>query len=209
MIIPLGQRTDWKQPGNVGNTGGASSAKHGTFPFTPAKPASFAANPASPYDTGYSYVDLTPDLKGLIPTYFVYKLKFMFPTEADLAACQAPEFEIQQNFKNQVFNMAWSVINGLWCSFDYTNSAWIETEIPANLTAGKWIKVRSDFVRGGDNSLTHLTLRLNGKTNVVNIKRTASPKVEPAYVHAAFQLDSNAFGTPYKVIMGPISVEMY
>lgn len=209
IISNLEQLSNWQQPGNVGNSGGGSTQPHGTFLMTPAVPGQFSAKPASPYDNGYNYIDLTPDFSpGFTPSYFAYKLQFMFPTAADLAACQANEFELQQNFNNHVFNMAWSPFGGLWHSFDYNVSKWIPTTIPAVLTPGQWVKVRADFLRGADNTLTHLTLRVNGKTNAVNIKRPATPKVEPGYIHAAFQLDTESPALPYRVEVRGMSVEM-
>ena len=145
-----------------------------------------------------------------MPSYFVYRLGFVFPTAADLAACQAVEFELQQNVGNRVYNMAWQADirgSGLWRTFDYTRSVWVPTAINVAFAAGEWVDVAATFLRGADDTLTHLTLRLNGKTTALNVKRISTPKVEPYYVHAAFQLDTENPALPYKIEVRGMSLE--
>lgn len=210
MIIDnLEQLSDWVQPDNAGDSGGPSSKPSGKFTMTPAMPCIFNAAGAYPYNNGYFYRNIAGSWDST--TYFVYRLRFMLPTIADLAACQAIEFELQQNVGSRIYNMAWQADikgSGYWRTFNYSKSIWEPTAISVFIAAGEWTVVEATFLRGGDATLTHLTLSLNGKLTPINITREATAKVESDYFHAAFQLDSGSPAIPYKLILGAMSVEL-
>lgn len=212
---------DRVQAGNTGDTGGGSSKVNGTFvmkpatfdiPATaavPAAPAMFTAEGKYPYNNGYWYRAIPGEWNAM--TYFCYQLQFMLPTAADLEACQAVEFELQQNVGGQIYNMAWQADikgSGAWRTFDYNTSKWVMTSIPVGITAGEWTAIEAVYLRGSDCTLTHVSLSLNGVEYPVNIRKAATPKVESDYVHCAFQLDSGSTPVPYVCHVQGVNVVM-
>ena len=215
------QQSDWIQAGNTGDTGGGSAKPNGTFrmkpstveiPATaavPAAPAMFSAEGKYPYNNGYWYRVIPGAWNAM--TYFCYQVQFMLPTAADLQACQAVEFELQQNVGGHIYNMAWQADIkgcGAWRTFDYNTSQWIQTSIPASLTAGEWMAVEAVYLRGADCTLTHVSLSVDGVVHPVNIRKAGTPKVESDYVHCAFQLDSGSTPVPYVCHVQGVNVVM-
>lgn len=220
-LVGLEQQTDWIQPSNTGDTGGGSTKPNGTFIMTPAtleipavaaipaSSATFSAQGNYPYNNGYWYRVIPGAWDAM--TYFCYQLQFMLPTDADLAASQAVEFELQQNIGSHIYNMAWQAdIAGtkLWRTFDYNVSQWIATAIPVSITPGEWNVIEAVYLRGTDSTLTHVSLTINGVHYPVNITKAATPKVESDYVHCAFQLDSGSPAVPYTCKVQGVSVVM-
>lgn len=206
----LETRTDWIQPGNVGNTGGGSSAPHGAFQMIPAaavgSPATFTAQGAIPYDNGYWYAVLDNVGRFSAATRFRYDLAVQAGW-ADLAAMQALEFELQLTVAGLVHNMAWQADSAskLWRTFNYSTKQWEPTGIvfDSSLTAGKFCPISAEFVINPDKSVTHASLVINGVANALAITHV-SVQSDPAtanYLHAAFQLDSNGKTppTPYSI----------
>ncbi len=200
--------TAWVQAGNTGDTGGGSAKANGQFTITP-KATTFHADGAYAYNNGYWYRVLPGDWSNA--TLFKYSFQFRFPSAADLAACQAVEFELQQSLGGKIHNMAWQAdyaATKMWRPFDYSASKWVDTSIQANPPeAGAWFTVEAVYLRTGD-TVTHVSLTLDGVTHLVNFTRQATAEPEADYVHAAFQLDSNSVPTPYSVEVQNMSVTM-
>jgi hypothetical protein len=200
-FLNLEKRNDWIQPGNVGNTGGGSTAPHGTFNMIPGSPATFTCQGAIPYDNGYWYTVI--DNTGLLSNAkrFRYDLEVQAGWD-DLAAMQALEFELQLTIAGLVFNMAWQAdsVTKLWRTFNYSIKQWEPTQIAFDsaLMAGKFCSISSEFVINPDKSVTHSLLSIDGLSHALAITHV-SAQSDPAtanYLHAAFQLDSNGATPP-------------
>jgi len=195
-LTSLETQPGWLQAGNSGDSGGGSSKPNGTFTIVPGDTV-FSAKGNYPYNNGYWYLPITGNFDA--DTLFSYSLQFMLPTAADLSACQAVEFELQQNVGGNIYNMAWQADikgSGLWRTFNYTTSAWEATTIPVKLIAGEWTAITATFLRSASGTLTHVDFTLNGVTTPINVTRAATPMVQSDYLHAAFQLDSNGMTPP-------------
>ena len=215
------QHSDWIQASNTGDTGGGSAKPNGTFmmkpatleiPATaavPAAPAMFSAEGKYPYNNGYWYIVIPGAWNAM--TYFCYEVQFMLPTMADLDACRAVEFELQQNVGGHIYKMAWQAYikgTGVWRTFDYNTSQWVPTVIPVSITAGEWTAMEAVYLRGEDCNLTHVSLSVNGTRHPVNITKAATAKVQGDYVHCAFQLDSGSTPVPYVCHVQGVNVMM-
>lgn len=202
--------TDWQQPGTVGNDGGGSPTEPSGYSMASGSPAVFTAKPPKPYKDGYFYRTVPGSWNAM--TYFEYRMRFMLPTSQDIAGCQAVEFELQQNVGSHIYNMAWEMDlkkTGMWCLFNYNMSQWEPTLIPVpKLIPGQWVDVKANFIRGGDCTLTHLTLRVDGVSTPVNVTREATAKVESDYLNAAFQLDGNSISAPYEMMLLDMGITM-
>lgn len=200
--------TDWTQPGTVGNTGGGSTAGPIQGGMTQGSPAVAFLKPTGPYQNQYNVRSVPGSWDAM--TYFEYRLRFMFPTAQDIAAHQAFEFELQQNVGGHIYNMAWQRRpKDFWYSFNYSTSSWESSGIPVGqLIPGQWIDVAASFLRGGDATLTHLALRVDGLTTQVNITREATARVESDYLNAAFQLDGNSITAPYEMMLLNMGITM-
>jgi len=155
----LQARSGWIQPSNAGDTGGSSDKQNGTFVMAPGEVATFSAAGAYAYNNGYWYYRLGPQPSA---TRFLFRFAVQLPTDADVAACQAVEFELQQTIAGVVYNMAWQaplLEGGQWRTFDYANHVWLGAGVPLDKTlfsAGKWLTIeriqkqilRIDFVVG-------------------------------------------------------------
>jgi len=196
-VNSIEQQPGWIQPGNVGDTGGGSSAAPtGTFLLTTG--SVFSAKGAAPYNNGYFYKVIAGNFAA--STLYTYGLDFMFPTAADLAASQGIEFEIQLNIGSKIYNMAWQADflgSKLWRTFDYNLSDWEPTSIAiVPPVPGVFTSVQGKFLCDGAGNTTHLTFTVDGVEYPVNVTRPATAKVESNYLHAAFQLDSNGLTPP-------------
>lgn len=209
-ITSMEKMMDWRQPGTVGNIGGGSTTGPVQGGITPGSPAVAFLKPTSAYQNQYNVRSTGAAGYANAMTMFLYRLRFMFPTAADIGAHQAFEFELQQNVGSHIYNMAWQRRpKDCWYSFNYTASAWESSGISVGqLNPGQWIDVAASFLRGGDATLTHLALRVDGVTNLVNVTREATAKVEGDYLNAAFQLDGNAIAAPYEMMLLDMGITM-
>lgn len=209
IFSALQKLTTWIQPGNVGNTGGISNIPHGAFMMTPGSPATFSANGAVPYDNGYFYADLPGEWSGV--SLFSYRFKMRFPKMSDYEACQAFEFELQQNAGSRIYNMAYQFDfkgSKLVRTFDYTTSVWFPTSISTDCI-GQENTIEALFVRDTvEQTTTHVGIRINGTFYPVGFRRPSTPKVESDYVHCAIQLDSTNPPVPYVVEVDDVEVMM-
>jgi hypothetical protein len=194
--LNLEMLTTWIQAGNLGNSAGNTAT--GTFVMTPAplgtgKPANFSAKGNAPYADSYWYVGLGAQPNA---TKFRQALSFMLPTPADLTACQAVEFEIQQDATGEIWNMAWQCdfTSKKWRYFDYTAKKWVASYIPVNVTAGKWVDVVAEYVRTGT-QMCHVGITIDGVWYPVLASFTGWPS-GGEYLNAAFQLDCNGMNPP-------------
>jgi hypothetical protein len=213
-FLNLENRADWVQPGNVGNTGGGSSAPHGVFQMISGSPATFVAHGAVPYDNGYWYNVL--DNTGLLSNCkrFRYDLSAQAGWD-DIAAMQALEFELQLTVAGLVFNMAFQAdsVTKLWRTFNYATKQWEPTGIvfDSSLMAGKFCAISAEFIiNSNDKSVTHVSLTVDDLVHALAVTHV-SVQSDPAtanYLHVAFQLDSNGKTppTPYSVQVKDMSV---
>lgn len=197
--------TDWIQPANAGDTGGSSDKPSGTFVMVPG--ATFSAAGAYPYNNGYWYKKWL----GVQASSLVQTLSVTFPTAADVAACQAIEFELQQSDGERVYNMAWQCPvrrTGFWRTFDYTTHKWEETTIPATtFVPGQRVDLIAKYLLTPD-ATTHVSLTIDGVEYPVNISRVPTAKASSQYLSIGFQLDSDSKTppTPYKVFVRNINI---
>lgn len=204
--------TNWIQAGTTGNSYGSTAT--GTFIRTAASSAgadsTFSAAGNAPYADGYWYMNLG-SYDSMIE--FSYALEIMFPTAQDLANCQAVEFELQQSVGGLIFNMAWQADlkgSGNWRYFTYTNTSsadWHQPSpaIPVNTSLfapGQYVSIVANFRRDpAANTMTHVSLSINGTVYAVNVTQPATSQPESDYVHAAFQLDCSGASTPPQYIV--------
>jgi len=198
----------WIQPGNVGNDLGSSSKPHGNYSLTPGW-SILQTRGAAPYDNFYLYRDLGPQNYS---NHFAYSFDLMFPTDADLKACQAFEFEIQANVGGRIYNGAWQIDfadSKKWRYFNYSTSQWLSSGIDVDFRLfgpEKAVSIAATFQRNKDLTMTHQRLAINGTEHAVNVTLPSFPKVESDYLHCALQTDSNASFTPYQVGIRNIQV---
>lgn len=210
IISNMEALTDWTQPGNVGDSGGGSPKLPGIGLWSSGSPAVVSWKPAYAYNNAYFLRTARAAGAANAMTYFEYRLRFMFPTAADIAAHQAFEFELQQNVGSRIYNMAWQRRpKDYWYSFNYNTSTWESSGIASGqLNPGQWVDVSANFLRGGDSTLTHLALRVDGTTTPVNVTREATAKAESNYLNAALQLDGNASAAPYECMVLDMGITM-
>jgi hypothetical protein len=203
--------SDWIQPGNVGDDGGGSSKPNGKFVMIPGSPATFVAAGIRNNNNGYFYRKVPEATNAM--TYFEYALSFSFPSQASIDACQALEWELQQNVGGQVYNMAWQAdLKGskLFRPFDFNKTLWTSTAIPVttlDLRPGMTNSIIGRFLRHA-NTLTHLSIDINGVSYPVDVTRPSTPKVESDYLNAAFQMDTIDPSHPYMVLVDKMSLTM-
>lgn len=204
--------SDWLAPPKVGNNGGATpTGPSANTVWIPGTPATFVIQGLAPWADVYLYRNIPGDWSTY--TAFEYKLDFSFPSSDAIAACQAVECELQQVVNGHIYNMALQFdISGskLVRTFDYATSQWIATDIPVTvlqLVPGAVNNITARFLRNSTaNTITHLSLAVNGIDNLLNITRTGVPTTENDYLHCALQLDSQYAPKPYMVHFGNIGV---
>lgn len=202
-------RTNWMQPGNVGDlpTGGNTSHTGGYGTYTPASGSVgygiFHAYPNYDYQGFYFYENEPSSFNTMVN--FTSTKMIQIPTSGDLAACQALDFEIQVSRAGWTYNGAWEQapfvsnggINGVWQYFNYQgtsapNAHWVPTTIPiaASFVAGQWVAItaiwRLDPVA---HTMTHVSLAINGTVYPVNVTQPAIQEGFADYLHASQQLN--------------------
>lgn len=199
------ESTGWKQPGNVGDTGGPDPSKTpGIFTFTPGEIGVFSAKAAYPYNNGFWYIKWRGPQTA---TKFLYDFWIQFSSDDDIKASQAVEFHIEQSVSNLTYNMAWQVHPSAatpWRYFDKVDRKWVASTLlndPAIWTDGKWVKLAAIGTRNQNQTMTHESLSINGKVTDIRVEQPAKKETASDYLSCAFQLDSNKAMTPYKVAM--------
>lgn len=203
----------WTQPGNLGNDQAAFGKKHGIYTWgevaSPGGWTIVSTFGAAPYDDYYFFRDLGAQNWA---TQFTYSLEIKFPSLYDLNACQAVEFELQANIGSRIHNCAWQADllgSKKWRYFNYNTSQWIDSGIAVDPTVFlSGASLVAKFQRNDDQTLTHVSLSINGKVNPVNVRQLSTPRVESDYVHVAFQTDSNATFTPFSVGIRNLRVDL-
>ena len=199
-------RTNWMQPGNVGDlpTGGQAGKTGGYGTYSPATLSQpygiFAATPNYDYQGFYFYENEAVSYGSMVN--FTTTKMFQFPTSGDVAACQALDFELQKSFGGWTYNMAWEgapfVNSGVWQYFNYQgvnapNAHWVPTTIPfsfATFAPGQWVTVSANFSCDLVNhTTTHISLTINGTVYPVNATQPAINSGEADYLHASCQLN--------------------
>jgi hypothetical protein len=204
-VANIERLTNWEIPPLVGNQAGVSSP--GVFTFTPGTataPAVFTAAGKGPWANGY-FVTRFGDHSAA--TRFRRTLQFMFPTQADLDACQAFEIDNQQSTGKMAYNWA--------LQFDFKGShlvrvfnkatnpqVWEPTMIPVNIKAGVWNTVYLEAYRT-DTVMTHIGVQINGVWTLLLMNHLGWAVNGAPYLNAGIQLDSNGLATPtpYRVLV--------
>jgi hypothetical protein len=213
----LQSQTAWLTCGNCGDSGGPNGQPNGTFTFTAGNPATFSAQGNYPFNNGFWYYRLgaAGDFNGV--TDYMLSFDMQFPTQADKNASQAVEFELQQNYLDHQYSMAWQICYACGNKlrvFNKTGHFWEDTGItfdPAIFAGGKWVTVLTTYKLTVGSNTRHLAIALNGVNHVVNIDHAPTPAVESDYLHPAFQLDSNSGNppTPYSVKVRNFNIGTY
>jgi hypothetical protein len=183
---------------------------------TPGDVAEFSAKGAYAYNNGYWYVRLNPNAA---MTRFLYEFEVQYPTNVDLAASQALEFELQQTINGRVYNMAWQApfknTAKIWRTFDFANHAWADAKVPldqALFADGKWVSIAAEYARVED-QVTHVALTINGNRYLVGVSRAGVQRYAATAqsFNAAYQLDSNSKNppTPYRTLVRNMRVHYF
>lgn len=217
----LHARLPWNQNGNVGNTGGGSGAKHGTYTETldpgGASTTLSIVPSTGPNDKGFDnfYFDTTlpPPPSGLYR--FIQHLPFRFPVKAEVTNSTATEFQLEWSDGVYLHNMAWQCLIGsakpTWRYFKWmgppTDGQWLDSGIPvdmATLLAGGLMDCYATFLADPAGYTTHEFLVINGVVHALNIVQPALAMNRKRYLQVGFQLDSK--GCPVGSVPPPYSV---
>lgn len=185
----------WEQPGNVGNDNAVGPSTATTM--TASHGALFTIKGNGPYANAY-WLKRCGSFEA---TEFEYALNVMFPTAADIKACQALEFEMQQSVGGKLFNMAWQLdfVTKTCRPFNYAATAWEVSGIPLPLfEPGKFVSLVSTFSRQ-DSVGIHKALSINGYCYPVNLSHPLTEKASGDYFNVALQMDTNSNGDAYSV----------
>lgn len=201
----------WIQPGNVGNTGGGSAKPHGTYTITQITDVEnpfivVRTAPLGAYDNYYWYQKLGAKQA----TKFTWIGELAFPSDIDLNACQAFEWEMQQADNNYVYNMAWQMNfagGGVMRYFDFVNKAWKTTNTKINIDKAllgpeMYLKLISEFVIDHEkHTCTHASLTMGETKYDVNVTQPAKIGASSNYLNYAFQMDTNGKNQPYAILL--------
>lgn len=196
--------SSWFQPGNSGNSGGASPKPHGTSVWTPGNPTTVTVKPAGPYDNFYFVKDLPIVLP---PSRLVSVRQHSI---VNLSGWQALEFEQELHWGGCVYNMAWQfdLANKLVRYFDYTDSVWLQTRIALPPLNGL-LTVAEFAVDPVAQTTTHVALTINGVRYLVNVTQKATPKTGlGTKLTIAEQMDSTAVPVPITMTIGQCDLMM-
>lgn len=191
--------------GAVANT--ATKGALATSSFTPptVECASFSINPSGPYANSYWYKELGVDPS---KSKFTYELSFMFPSTQDALNAQAIEFEIQQVSTGLVFNMGWQFdfSSSMVRVFDFESTSWVSTGLVCpRWVSGQWMNLLVEMHRE-TGRVCFDAITINAIKHVLNISRPVATKSIKDMINCAIQLDSNANGDPYRVMVDRIRV---
>jgi hypothetical protein len=195
---------EWFQPSNSGNTGGASSAAHGTWSITdnPDGSRDFNIRPVAAFD---DYIWGLNHHTQALPLRHAVQL-----TEFEVADEDLPNLTgIETNFEHSISltrrnagiqallgtdkdAITGALVTNQWRWFDIGAGHWFDTGIPFDRTmfgTGKHIELISEFVENADGSMTNLNLTINGKAFSLN--KTSKPKATTwgPYLQQGWQMD--------------------
>ena len=209
------EKTGWKTCGACGNTGGTGTVANYLMtrglgsPSLDGSSAQFAIS-GTPFKNGYWYIGQQPaPSSGL--KYLAYEFDLFIPSGYQNAP-QAIEFECQQRLNGWIYNFAWQAEypDNVWRVFNYTTKHWESTGIKlVRFTPGVWHHIVAEFHTDASRHLVyHDALTVNGVRYPVNLVHTAKQTSGSNYFTNAFQLDLNAWGTPYKVYVDKMKVTL-
>lgn len=199
-------KSDWTQQED-------SPGPHGTCPITPgtiASPMEVTFTPAKraqgqPWDNAYIMHRNSPTAA----TSFAYILNVVFPTTADIANCEAFEFELQHNLGPTIFNMAWQYLFGTgWRVFNYVSGVWEGPVIPATpnpFMAGVPARIVALFNHDTE-LVTHVGLSINGVFTPLDIVHAGKAQQQNPYLNNAVQIDSKGQGAPISLQINECTV---
>lgn len=203
--------------GGGADTGGPNQLPHGTVTWTPANvtgAASLQFKPKTrpkgqPWDNAYNYQKLT---QAAICTYFSLGFQFVLPTQADIAAATAVEWEVELCEAGIAYNMAWQYLvakaagGPQWRLFNQTVTPkrWDSVAgLPLpNPQPGALVSAIALFsVNRQSRTTTHESIEIDGQTYVVGQTHSAIQKwsSQTNYLHYALQPDSDGRGSPFGI----------
>ncbi|HZU33146.1 MAG TPA: hypothetical protein VFB79_18670 [Candidatus Angelobacter sp.] len=194
----------WFQPGNSGNTGGASAAKHGTWDIADNQDWSrdFSIQPVAAFD---DYIWGLNIHQKSIPLSRALQVTEFEVADEDVAGLTGIETNFEHSInltrrnagiqallgKDKDF-ITGQIVTNQWRYFDIGLGAWMDTGIPLDRTlfgTGKHIELISEFTENSDGSVTNVSLTINGALHSLN--KTTKPKATtwPAYLQIGWQMD--------------------
>lgn len=179
-----------------------SPGEHGTCPITQGtltEPQKALFTPAKrPQGEPWDNVYILHRNPASTATTFAYVLSVTFPTEQDIANCNAFEMDFQMNDGHTIYNWGWQFLIGtglrIW---DRSAGAWVKEPVlpfPA-FAAGVPLRIVAAFSRNGQ-QLSYLGMGLNGVWNAINHSYSAIAEAQEPYLNNAWQLDSKGQGAP-------------
>lgn len=204
----------WLTCGGCGDNGGSGPSPTYSIstgigsPSEDGASAQFAIATTVPLMNGYAWVEhpaIESQINGL-----VYQFDIYIPNGMQHAP-QAIEFECQQQLGGWFYNFAWQAdySEGQWRTFDYGAQQWDATSVPFSpLTPGKWHRILGEFHDDiAHHTITHDALTIDGTRYPVGVAHNAAHTGDPTDKFTnAFQLDTNAAGTPFGVFVDGMKV---
>jgi hypothetical protein len=202
----------WFQPGNTGNTGGGSTAKHGTWAITQmADHAEFAIVPAQPFDNYFWALNL---LKSAAPfSRYLQVTEFEVPDEA-LPLAMGVETNWERSTGSSRINAGIQALLGTdkdqatgqlvtnqWRYYDISAGHWAYSGIPLDRTmfgTGKRIQLVSEFAESSG-GMQNVSLTINGAVHPINKFTKALQSNWGPYLQAGFQMDCLQSAKPFTV----------
>jgi hypothetical protein len=194
----------WFQPGNSGNTGGASAATHGLWTITQNADGStdYAISPVAPFDDYIWGLNFT---ESAVPLQHAFQVTVFEVADEDLPNLTGIETNFEHSISLTRRNagiqallgqdkdaVTGAIVSNQWRYYDISAGHWFYTGIPLDRTmfgTGKRIQLISEFVENPDGSMTNLNLTINGVTHLLN--KTTQPKVTTwdPYIQQGWQMD--------------------
>lgn len=181
-------------------------AQHGTAKITPG--LSIRMQPGGPWDTFYQ-LQRMPQQNAA--TTVTYRLVYQFPTDSDLALCQALEFEIQRNDGQRLLNggVQFDLKGSKYVrTYDYAAGHWVPTGIKCDaswMAAGQPLEVVCVYDLT-PSTITWRGLEINGTWNELGITRNASAHPQNPYLNYAFQYDFTSKTQAATLLMPAIDI---
>jgi hypothetical protein len=203
----------WFQPGNSGNTGGLSAAKHGTWTMTQNADGStdFAIAPAMPFDNYFWALNLLKASTAF--SRYIQVTEFEVPDEA-LALAMGVETNWERSTGSSRLNagiqallgtdkdvLTGQLVTNQWRYYDIFTGHWVYTGIPLDRTmfgTGKRIQLVSEFAESSG-GMQNISLAINGVVHPVNKFTKALPSTWGPYLQAGFQVDCLQAAKPFTV----------
>jgi hypothetical protein len=175
--------------------------------------ASFAIDPkGKAWADAYWYKELGADAS---KTRFTYEVSFLFPTPAYSLASQAIELDIQQVISGMVYNFGFQFdfAEGIFRTWnrgehEAIGGGWNPTTMSLpRWSAGQWTRVA---VQGHTlpGSVLYDSVTINNVKSTLNIHYPAAKLNLSDMLNCAVQLDGNASGTAYRVMVDVVSLRL-